>query len=168
MKQKSSSAVEVLRLHFFGDNSTKLAGCAYTAIALLTGEDPFFLRRLYRDQDGMPPRTIKKHMLRAGFQLKEINNEYLYSLIKAGTYLTDSHPILASVRMSKREATWVVFYGGTMWHNFQPMSTSYVSSFSYPMEYAWKLWNPDWRDMGVKNIKKQLDTWKLTDKKSSK
>ena len=161
--KRSSSAVDVMKLHFFGDNATKLAGCAYTAIALLTGEDPFFLRRLYRDQDGMSPRVIKRHLSKLRFDLKEINTEYIYRLIKAGVYITDSHPILASVRMSKKEATWVVIYGGTMWHNFQPMTTSYASSFNCPMEYAWKLYHPAWRDETT-TIEQYLARWSTTKK----
>ena len=161
--KRSSSAVDVMKLHFFGDNATKLAGCAYTAIALLTGEDPFFLRRLYRDQDGMSPRVIKRHLSKLRFDLKEINTEYIYRLIKAGVYITDSHPILASVRMSKKEATWVVIYGGTMWHNFQPMTTSYASSFSYPMEYGWKLYHPAWRDETT-TLEQYLARWAPTKK----
>jgi len=144
MKRSSSSAVDSVKLHFFGDNSAKVVGCAYAAIALLTGEDPFTLRKRYK-KEGMAPATMTRHLKNLGFELIKIDTPYLYKLLARDVYITDYHVVLASVRMTQREASWVVMYGGTMWHNFTPASTSYVSSLSFPLEYAWTLYLPEWR-----------------------
>jgi hypothetical protein len=150
---KSSSAVESVKFHFFADSLAKLAGCAYSAISLLTGEDPNVLRKRYKDQAGMPPKVMLKHLKKLGFIVTEINKNYLYKLIHEGRYITDNHVVLASVRMNKKESSWVVLYGGNMWHNFSPISTSYVTSFSYPPEHVYMLFLPEWRSCAIDQIR---------------
>lgn len=143
-KRRSSSAVDRLPLYVFGDASSRHAGCAYAAISLLTGEDPFQLRKIYRDRAGMSPAKITKHLRNCGFLIKSIDTAHVYKLLGMGVYITDYHVILAAVRMTSQEATWVVLYGGQMWHNFVPTSTSYASSLSFPLEHAYMLYLPTW------------------------
>jgi hypothetical protein len=149
---KGSLAVDSVKLHFFSDSLYRLAGCAYSAISILTGENPELLRKHYKDASGMPPNVMLKHLKKLKFTIKEIDKNFLYKLIQEGKYVTDSHVILASVRMNKKEASWVVLYGGNMWHNFVPLSTSYVTSMSYPMEHGYVLYLPEWRTCAINTV----------------
>lgn len=149
---KVSSAVDSVKFYFFSDPLAKLAGCAYSAISLLTGENPEILRKRYNDEAGMPPKTMRRHLKNLKFTITEINKTYLYKLMQEGKYVTDAHVILASVRMNKKEASWVVLYGGYMWHNFVPLSTTYSTSMSYPMEYAYMLYLPEWKKCAIEPV----------------
>lgn len=147
-----SSAVDSVKFHFFSDPLSKLAGCAYSAISLLTGENPEVLRRRYRDEAGMPPKVMLKHLRKLKFKITEIDKPYLYKLMEAGRYVADAHVILASVRMTKKEASWVVIYGGYMWHNYVPLSTTYATSMSYPMEHGYILFLKEWQKCAIEPV----------------
>ena len=148
-----SSAVKVLPLYFPWDlNTAKLAGCPYTAISILTGEDPFLLRKIYKNQSGLSALVMSNHFVQLGFDTQEITKEYLYGLLNEGKIVSDAHVVIASVRMTYEESSWVVFHGGMMWHNYTAVVTSFATSMSFPMEYAYKLYTPEWDRCGIKKL----------------
>lgn len=152
-KPNKSSAVRVLPLYFPWDLSTaKLAGCPYTAISIITGEDPFLLRKIYKNQVGLSPIVMSNHFVQLGFDVQQITKDYLYKLIYEGKVINDAHVILASVRMTREESSWVVFHGGTMWHNYVGMATSFSTSMSFPVEYSYKIYTPEWDKCGIKKM----------------
>ncbi len=163
--KKKKSIVRFLPLYFPWDlQYAKLAGCPYTAISILTGEDPFQLRRIYGNKAGLPPLLMTNHFVQLGFEVAEITKTYLYNLLKLGKMMTDAHVILASLRMSAEESSWVVIHGGMMWHNYVATPTSFTTSLSFPMEYAYKLYTPKWENCGLNKIEtKELDNSSLSD-----
>jgi len=153
-KPHKTSTVRVLPLYFPWElELAKLAGCPYTAISILTGEDPFILRRAYKNQPGLSPLVMSNHFVQLGFDVQEITKDYLYGLLADGKMVSNAHVILASVRMTYEESSWVVIHGGVMWHNFAATHTSFATSLSFPMEYAYKLYTPEWKNCGIKKIK---------------
>ena len=149
-----ASIVKTLPLYFPWDiDVAKLAGCPYTAISILTGEDPFILRRTYKNQSGLSPLVMSNHFVQLGFDVQEITKDYLYELLSQGKLITNAHVILASVRMTYEESSWVVLHGGIMWHNYTATNTSFATSLSFPMEYGYKLYIPEWKDCGIERIK---------------
>lgn len=153
---RSSSAVDVIKLYFFsGHNTARSAGCPYTTLALLTGEDPWTLRAIYNSKPTMTSQVMVKHLKKHGFTVKRITSEKTLNLLKKGKGFNDSHVILATVRMTAHEASWVVFYGGVMWHNFDPTPTSYVTSLTFPLINAFTLFLPEWDHCEIESVQKK-------------
>ena len=149
---KVSSAVDSVKFHFFSDPLSRLSGCAYSAISLLTGENPEVLRRRYGNEAGMPPKVMIKHLKNLKFKIKKLDKIDLYKLLYQDKAVTDAHVILASIRITKKEASWVVLYGGYMWHNFFPQSTTYVTSLTHPPEHIYMLYLPEWKRCAIEPV----------------
>lgn len=154
MKPRTSSAVDSVKLYFFNSLDARSAGCPYTTIALLTGEDPWILRHKYKSNPTMEAKVMIKHLKSVGFKTTEITGNLSMKYLKDGKGFTNSHVILATVRMTAREASWVVFYGGLMWHNFEAVSTSYVTSLTFPLINAFILFLPEWDYCEISAVKK--------------
>jgi hypothetical protein len=103
----------------------------------------------------MNSQVMVKHLKSHGFEVKRITNEKTLKLLKEGKGFTDAHVILATVRMTEHEASWVVFYGGIMWHNFDPLTTSYITSLSFPLINAFVLFLPEWDYCEIESVKKK-------------
>lgn len=162
--KQPKSIVRFLPLYFPWDlQYAKLAGCPYTALSILTGEDPFKLRKTYGNKAGLSPLLMTNHLVQLGFEVVEINKTYLYNLLKIGKMMTDAHVILASLRMSSEESSWVVIHGGIMWHNYVATPTSFTTSLSFPMEYAYKVYTPTWESCGLAKIDPKELTNSLSD-----
>jgi hypothetical protein len=106
---------------------------------------------------------MTNHLVQLGFEVVEINKTYLYNLLKIGKMMTDAHVILASLRMSSEESSWVVIHGGIMWHNYVATPTSFTTSLSFPMEYAYKVYTPTWESCGLAKIDPKELTNSLSD-----
>jgi hypothetical protein len=154
MFPRPSSAVETIKLYFFSSPDTKSAGCPYTTIGLLTGEDPWQLRVKYKSKPTMTANVMVKHLRSVGFKTTEITKDLSLKYLKARKCFTNSHVILATVRMTAHESSWVVFYGGVMWHNFEPISTSYITSLTFPIINAFVLFLPEWDYCEIKSVRK--------------
>ena len=143
--KQTNTTVKFLPLYFPYDlQLAKLAGCPYTAISILTGEDPFKLRQQYKYQIGLSPKVMVNHFVERGFALQELTKRYLYSVLMEGKLITEAHVILASLRMTAKESSWVVMHGGVMWHNYHPTTTNFTTSMSFPMEYGYRIYTPYW------------------------
>ena len=141
----SSQATPSIRLHFFNDHaSVKCWGCAYTALALLTGEDPCVLSRDYKNKMGMTPEVMSKHLRQCGFIVTKLTHEFIADMQRDGKTLHNSHCILVSIRLMPKESSWAVVYGGVMWHNFEMLNTSYTTALAWPVLNSFLVSHPDW------------------------
>ena len=59
------------------------------------------------------------------------------------------------------EATWVVIYGGKMWHNFEPIPATFNIAISCPVVKAFLIYHKSWRYDDRVNI--VADTIKVCD-----
>lgn len=145
-----SSSVSRIPLYFFGTHTEiATAGCGYTAISLLTGEDPWDLRRKNKDNSSVPPRVMIPWLKKYGFVVTPVTPDYTLNLLKTGKALTHEHVVLAALKMRPEEASWGVLYGGLLWHNFEPMPTSYVTCLTIPPLSSYMLWHPSWPTAGM-------------------
>ena len=142
---RSSLATPSVRLHFFADHhAIKSAGCAYTAISLLTGEDPFVLSQSYRHKPLMTPEKMSLHLRQCGFQVNKLTPEFICDMQAMSKTIDNRHCIVSSIRLLPKESTWVVVYGGIIWHNFEMIQTSYTTALSWPPLTSFLVGRDEW------------------------
>jgi hypothetical protein len=121
------------------------AGCPYSAIGLLTGEDPFRVRDRYKGNPSMDSKTMLKHLSEHEFVYKDISKvRTLEKMLDDGRVVQASNVILATVRMSTADNSWVVIYGGMLWHNFVPIKTDFSSCYAYRPVESFLITHPEW------------------------
>lgn len=135
--------------HIFGKDWDRV-GCGITTLSLITGEHPEILSSRYKKEaKDFPDKVMISHL-----ENKKIKVFQLH-LSATGKFnplqqVCDENIILATVRMTEKEATWVVLYRGIMWHNFVGLEMNVTTLINYPIKSAYVLMKKEW----IKKTKK--------------
>ncbi len=122
---------------------TGWGGCGATAISLLTG---IRVNRLERGHTGihfsdqwMVTQLRKRGYTTVPLRWKEFNSDHLIYYP-----ITPNHVLLVSQLMFKREASWLVYYNGDAYHNFQKLTMHPYDLLNKPILTAYIVWHPKW------------------------
>jgi hypothetical protein len=96
------------------------SGCGANTLALLTGVHPHKISNSNKeDQRDWKDRFMVRFLMERSFRVMKVDiknlvmsNEYL------STPLQDEHVVMASHRLGRKEASWIVIHGGLFYHNF--------------------------------------------------
>lgn len=115
-------------------------GCGANTLALLTGKNPKTIRTR--------PDWTNEYMVwalrRSGFKIAMLTKRGLTNQ----TYLTHpiarDHVVLASIRIIKGEASWVVIHNHMMYHNFDLTAFDGYELINHPIVTAYLIKHPRW------------------------
>lgn len=92
----------------------------------------------------MTPRVMIKHLKTLGFSVLPLTRRMIDAQQALGRYFGDKHVILAMIKMTKNDASWCIIHGGIMWHNLEPLVTTYATSFTFPVLKAYRIYTYEW------------------------
>lgn len=125
--------------HIFNCGSGR--GCGATALALLTGVPP---RRIEAPRDGdWSVGRMRGFLAAHGFRLARITSKNVISEYPS-LPVRREHVVLASMRMTKAEATWVVMHNDSIYHNFEISESSAREFLNHPIVDAFMVTHPRW------------------------
>jgi hypothetical protein len=128
-------------------------GCGPTALALVTGVDPFLIKRLneaFNKKTGIKEGTSSEFMI---WFLKK-HNWQAYNLTlrdlspnpkKIENQLTEQHLFIASQHACAKEQTWFVYWGGTNYHQFLPKKMDVFDTLNNPQDEIILLYNKKYK-----------------------
>lgn len=117
-------------------------GCGASALALLTGVRPDKIP----SRDDWTSRFMLKFLHERGFTLAKITPQNLTNTTRLVTYaINSSHVILASILLSRTDATWVVIYSKSLYHNFEIVEFSGYEIVNHPIITAYLVHHPAWK-----------------------
>lgn len=128
----------------FGRPEYALAGCGASALALLTGIPPAnFITKNKHYSDGFMLRSLRQR----GFHTVRLTQ---CNVSKHSKGISDLHVILVSQLFRQNEATWVVVFNRSCYHNFSVYSLEALSFLNKPILSAYVLSHQKWqRDSGA-------------------
>ncbi len=115
-------------------------GCGASALALLTGVHPISIP--YRED--WDARYMLSFLLNKKFNIYKLTMDNLTNCETTQHPITKSHVVLASIKMLKEEATWVVLHGETMYHNFEITSMNPYDLINHPLINMYLVKHPTW------------------------
>ena len=135
-------------LHLYYHTDFESVGCGANALALITGDNPFKIRRLnkYRSDytDAFMLKYLRQHKIKC---LKLTKSNITNKKNNSGRIsydITSKHVILISQLLSKAEASWFVIYDDLKFHNFSPATFTGLGMLNCPISSAYCLFNPQW------------------------
>lgn len=116
------------------------AGCGATALSLLTGRNPLHIKKKKDWTHEFMTWTLR----RAGFKVQKLTKRGLTNKRHIRYPVTELHVVLASLRLIKGEASWVVLHNGMMYHNFDVTSFKGYELINHPMVTAYLIKHKSW------------------------
>ncbi len=122
------------------------SGCGATALAALTGISP--IRIMTMVPSGNYTEEFMTRFLRlAGLRVNKLTKAGLTGLQPEALIknLNETHVVLFRQLMRKQEASWLITWGGIVWHNFEATTASFYNLLNFPLLSALVISNPSWK-----------------------
>lgn len=138
-------------MHLYDSYAYGLVGCGSTAVSLLTGQNPFEVRKMIKSPIGNCPDTLIRRCLRkfgiSSYKVTKANltNHNLTDDGKLKYHLKDDNVLLASQLFKKGEASWGIYWNGLFIHNFEVKTVNVFDILNFPILSAYVLFKPSWK-----------------------
>jgi hypothetical protein len=122
-------------------------GCGANALALLTGKHPARVSRLNKHRNHFSDRFMLAFLRKHGFKTFKITKCNLTSRntdFEMGQ-LSDNHLMLMSQLLKPNEASWVVYWNGIQYHNFELSKANFWNLLNLPIISAYVLYKNEWK-----------------------
>lgn len=143
----SKIAIDKFSATMFDVGRFSRVGCGANALALLTGVNPSKILSLNRNRNHFSDRFmldfLRQRSFRA-FRITKCNLTHKNTDYEMGQ-IADNHLLLASQLLKPNEASWVVYWGGIQYHNFELSKASFWSLLNLPIVSAYVLYKPSLR-----------------------
>lgn len=127
--------------HIYGEDIYGKSGCGATALSLLTGKDPFSFGR----KDHWSSRFMYAYLRKRRFKIAELTMRNVTNFKTWLHPVTANHVVLASLKLIRGEASWVIFYDNMLYHNFDILTFDALEFLNHPIMTACLLQHPTWK-----------------------
>ena len=140
----SKYEVDMLPIHWYDSAKFVNCGCGSTALATITGDNPYKISSLNKNKhysDEFMLKYLRQHKIKCIKMTKcnlTNNKDWEYQI-------NDRHVLLVSQLVKKAEATWKIIYQGISHHNFLPSTFSVTSMLNNPICSSYVLFKPEWK-----------------------
>lgn len=139
--------------HMFFPDTFSSCGCGQNTLALLTGIDPFKIKKQLTDKGILKNEVshtsdaqMVKYLKQKKFRVLPITKaEMTPNRYFIASKIDSSNVILLSALFLKNEASWGILYDQTFYHNFQATQTSTLTLLNHPILTAYCLFHENWR-----------------------
>ena len=118
-----------------------LAGCGATALSLLTGNGALRIGVRKKDWDSG---YMARYLRRRGFSVARLTLRNLTNFGSMENPIMRGHVILARIKVTRGEASWVVIHNGMVYHNFEITELKPYSMLNHPVMEAFLVCHPRW------------------------
>ena len=138
--------VKRLPLHFYNAVDYSKAGCGSTALALLTGDNPFVIATKVK-KGNFTDSFMKKYLRKHGISVYEVNKANLTRNSEWKHSLQDNHVVLFSALVRKKDSSWFLAYNkDVLFHNFEVIKADFYTLLSFPITSAFVLYKKEWAE----------------------
>jgi len=135
-------------MYLFDRSIYETVGCGANALALITGNSPWSIRKTndWKDHysDEFMLKYLRQHKIKC-IKLTKCNLTNKKDDSSITNAITDKHVILMSQLVKKAEATWSISIQGLNWHNFSASTMCAFDMISHPLSSAYVLYSPKWK-----------------------
>ena len=138
-------------------------GCGANALAMLTGIHPSKIKKLNKNKNHFPDSFMLKFLRKHGFKIYKITKCNLSKRNTGGNLnyqIKDNHLLLCSHLLKKNEATWVIYWNGIQYHNFELAKCDFWSLINFPISTAYVLYKDEWSTEDLKDQQKTLKKYR--------
>jgi len=123
-----------------------MMGCGANTISLLTGVNPYQVVQENKNRSHYSDRFMLRQLKKHGITAKKITKCNLTAKNKNNlSYnLKENHLLMISQLMKKNEASWMVYWNGICYHNFELTRADFWNILNFPIISAYCLYNPKW------------------------
>jgi len=106
--------------HLYDHVLHRSVGCGASALALITGHNPFKIAAKNKNRDHYPDKFLINYLRKNGYKVITINKCNLTNRETVIKYkINSNHILLMSQLFLKKEASWVVSWNDLLFHNFE-------------------------------------------------
>lgn len=102
--------------------------CGACCVSILTGEVPERVDTTLKWRPDCTTEKMVRHLRKKKFDVLNITPQLITSNLARWQWLddtiTDDHVLIFNAETNSDEASWFIFYHGTIWHNFEKWTDS--------------------------------------------
>ena len=131
-------------LHLFASDTVGVPGCGATALATITGTDPRHYLMLNGNKAACGDVFMKKRLELEGYEVIPLTKRGLNTSKIIEYPVENNNVLLVSQLVARNTTTWMVYYAGLSWHNFQVGRVEALDFINKPTITAYCVWHPSW------------------------
>jgi hypothetical protein len=124
------------------NNGLYFGGCGSGALGVLAGKTASGFDPCRYD---WPSRIMTSFLRKNGFSVARLTERNLTSGWNLEYPVGRQHVVLASIKMSRGEGSWIVIHNGTMYHNQEATPLRPYEFINHPITDAYLVSHPSWK-----------------------